>query len=100
MNLSAMTFPAVGIRVAIQGLQQRVLNDQQGICIGQTEDQILKGRVGVRLNDGKEISLRLDKIKAVFAVKECGNGKGMGVFAELFIAVGSGLVLEPPVLLR
>lgn len=99
MPRAAATMPAPppGCVAELRNLGRRELNGFRGVCLPQTDELRAASRVGVRLDDGRELSVGAGKAAPVIAM-EAMRGKGLGVQAALPMKAGDLIVREQPVL--
>lgn len=87
-----------GVVLELQGLEKTPdLNGKRGICLGQTAEQACVGRIGIRLDDNRELSVRHASTSSLFDVEEAA-GRGVGAVARKKLVPGDLLVRERPVL--
>ncbi|CAE7790170.1 set5 [Symbiodinium sp. CCMP2592] len=84
-----------GCVVELQNLSRAELNGQRGLCLG--APPATPGRIGVRLDDGREVSVPGAKARAIIGFREV-DGKGIGVIALSAIPAGGLLLRERPAL--
>eukprot|EP00931_Biecheleriopsis_adriatica_P078655 TRINITY_DN52088_c0_g1_i1.p1 TRINITY_DN52088_c0_g1~~TRINITY_DN52088_c0_g1_i1.p1 ORF type:complete len:394 (-),score=56.17 TRINITY_DN52088_c0_g1_i1:36-1217(-) len=92
------TVPPEGCIVQLQGLSREELNGLRGVCLGQSREQEAKQRVGVRLDDGRELSIACANAASLVSFEDL-PGKGIGGIARLPLGPGALVVREPPALL-
>eukprot|EP00928_Gymnodinium_smaydae_P021349 TRINITY_DN18318_c0_g1_i1.p1 TRINITY_DN18318_c0_g1~~TRINITY_DN18318_c0_g1_i1.p1 ORF type:complete len:439 (+),score=91.48 TRINITY_DN18318_c0_g1_i1:61-1317(+) len=77
---AAFASPApAGCAVTLRGLDRADLNGRRGFSLGQTAEQRSRGRVGVRLDDGREVSVPEERAEPLW---ELVDEDGVGVAAE------------------
>eukprot|EP00439_Symbiodinium_sp_Y106_P041744 s2179_g5.t1 len=109
-----------GCVVELQNLSRAELNGQRGLCLGAilgckegragtkagrrlarivsiTRPPATSDRIGVRLDDGREVSVPRAKARAIIGFREV-DGKGIGVIALSAIPAGGLLLRERPAL--
>ncbi|CAE7939085.1 set5 [Symbiodinium sp. KB8] len=84
-----------GCVVELQDLSRAELNGQRGLCLG--APPATPDRIGVRLDDGREVSVPRAKARAIIGFREV-DGKGIGVIALSAIPAGGLLLRERPAL--